>query len=94
MCVFMWGENHKQMLLNVHAQSWKSGLVPKKFEDHSKCNADGMKRLVGLAKDYNNRVQEEAVSSASEMMIANVGKIDPKRYVGYYYIVGARLEKT
>ena len=70
-----------KMLLNVHAQSWKSGLVPKPFEDHSKCNSEGMKKLVGLAKDYNTRVQEEAVKSASELMVANVGKIDPKRHL-------------
>jgi len=70
-----------KMLLNVHAQSWKSGLVPKSFEDHSRCNAEGMTKLVGLAKDYNSRVQEEAVKSASELMVANVGKIDPKRHL-------------
>ena len=69
------------MLLNVHAKSWKAGLIPKSYEDHSKCNVEGMKRLVQLAKDYNTRVLEEEEKTALEMMVANVGKIDPKRHL-------------
>ena len=69
------------MLLNVHAKSWKAGLVAKPYEDHSTCNVEGMKRLVQLAKDYNGRVLEEEEKTALEMMVANVGKVDPKRHL-------------
>jgi 26S proteasome regulatory subunit N11 len=74
-------ELEAKMLLNVHAKSWKSGLIPKTYEDHSKCNVAGLKKLVALAKDYNARVLEEEEKTALEMMVANVGKIDPKRHL-------------
>lgn len=74
-------ELEAKMLLNVHAKSWKSGLIPRPYEEHSKCNCDGMKKLVQLAKDYNARVLEEEEKTALELMVANVGKIDPKRHL-------------
>jgi 26S proteasome regulatory subunit N11 len=70
-----------KMLLNVHAQSWKKGLIAKPMEDHSKCNATELKKLVKLAEDYNARIIEENNKSATEIMIQNVGKLDPKRHM-------------
>jgi 26S proteasome regulatory subunit N11 len=40
-----------------------------------------MKTMVGLSKEYNNRVQEEEGKTSEELIVANVGKIDPKRHL-------------
>lgn len=74
-------ELEAKMLLNVHAKSWKAGLIPQDYAAHSKCNLEGMKHLVTLAKDYNSRVLEEEQKTSLEMLVANVGKIDPKRHL-------------
>lgn len=74
-------ELEAKMLLNVHAQSWKKGLVPQPSHEHSKHNAEQMQRLTKLAKDYNARIQEEETKTAHEIMVANVGKLDPKRHI-------------
>mmetsp|Transcript_64328 Transcript_64328/g.178090 ORF Transcript_64328/g.178090 Transcript_64328/m.178090 type:complete len:127 (+) Transcript_64328:167-547(+) len=39
------------------------------------------KTMVNLSKDYNERVQEEDTKTAEELMISNVGKVDPKRHL-------------
>ncbi len=70
-----------KMLSNVHAKKWSKGLVSTNFEDHSKKNEETIKSMLNLAKDYNERVQEEEKKSAEEIMIENVGKIDPKRHL-------------
>lgn len=70
-----------KMLLNVHSKNWKSGLVTKKFEDHSCTNEKTMTNMLTLAKDYNARVKDEETKTAEEIMIANVGKLDPKRHL-------------
>lgn len=69
------------MLSNVHAQKWNTGLVAKNFDDHTECNQKTVKSMLSLAKDYNARVQEEEKKTAEEIMIENVGKIDPKRHL-------------
>mmetsp|Transcript_9527 Transcript_9527/g.10855 ORF Transcript_9527/g.10855 Transcript_9527/m.10855 type:complete len:305 (-) Transcript_9527:545-1459(-) len=74
-------ELEMKMLSNVHAKSWSSGLVNKKFKDHSDKNSSMVKSMLKLAKDYNERVKDEEVKTAKEIMIENVGKIDPKRHL-------------
>jgi len=37
--------------------------------------------MLKLSKDYNERVQEEEGKTAEERIVANVGKIDPKRHL-------------
>ena len=37
--------------------------------------------MVGLSKEYNNRVQQEEGKTSEELVVANVGKIDPKRHL-------------
>jgi len=70
-----------QMLSNVHAKKWSNGLVSRNFEEHSEKNQRIIKSMVSLAKDYNSRVQEEEKKTSEEIMVENVGKIDPKRHL-------------
>ena len=37
--------------------------------------------MVKLSKDYNERVKEEEGKTPEEVLVANVGKIDPKRHL-------------
>mmetsp|Transcript_4387 Transcript_4387/g.5536 ORF Transcript_4387/g.5536 Transcript_4387/m.5536 type:complete len:149 (+) Transcript_4387:138-584(+) len=74
-------ELEMKMLSNVHAKSWSSGLVNKKFKDHSHKNSAMVKSMLKLAKDYNERVKDEEVKTAQEIIIENVGKVDPKRHL-------------
>jgi len=37
--------------------------------------------MVKLSKDYNERVQQEEGKTEEEFIVANVGKVDPKRHL-------------
>uniref|UniRef100_A0A7S2WFK7 MPN domain-containing protein n=1 Tax=Mucochytrium quahogii TaxID=96639 RepID=A0A7S2WFK7_9STRA len=74
-------ELENKMLSNVHAKKWSNGLVSSKFEEHSQKNEGMVKTMLNLAKDYNDRVQEEEKKTQQQIMIENVGKIDPKRHL-------------
>ncbi len=69
------------MLKNLNFKRWSQGLVTKNFHEHSKCNQATVSSMVKLAKDYNDRVQEEEVKTEREILVSNVGKIDPKRHL-------------
>lgn len=71
----------EQMLMNLHKQAWTAGLKTQKFEDHAQANTATMKQMVNLSKDYNERVQEEEGKTAEELIVANVGKVDPKKHL-------------
>ncbi|GBG34683.1 26S proteasome non-ATPase regulatory subunit 14 [Hondaea fermentalgiana] len=70
-----------KMLSNVHAKKWSTGMVPRDYEEHTRKNEGTVKSMVALAKSYNERVIEEEKKSAEQIMIENVGKIDPKRHL-------------
>lgn len=70
-----------KMLSNVRAKKWSKGLVCKDFSEHSEANQTMVKGMVTLAKDYNERVQDEEKKTENEILVENVGKIDPKRHL-------------
>jgi 26S proteasome regulatory subunit N11 len=74
-------ENEEQMLMNLHKKSWTSGLKTAKYEEHSAANEKTVKAMVKLSKDYNERVLAEEGKTAEELVVANVGKVDPKRHL-------------
>lgn len=74
-------ELEEQMLMNLHKQQWTDGLKLKSFEQHSTSNTEIMQKLVKLTRDYNERVKEEEDKTAEEVVVANVGKIDPKQHL-------------
>lgn len=74
-------ELEEQMLMNLHKKSWTYGLKLQRFEDHHKTNEMTVEAMLKLSKDYNERVQEEEGKTAEERIVANVGKIDPKRHL-------------
>jgi len=71
----------EQMLMNLHKDSWNNGMSLQKFEDNAQKNAETVKAMVKLTKQYNERVKEEEEKTAEELVVSNVGKIDPKRHL-------------
>lgn len=37
--------------------------------------------MLQLTKDYNERIKEEEQKTAEELIVANVGKVDPKKHL-------------
>lgn len=74
-------ELEEQMLMNLHKRNWTSGLTVDRFEDHQKKNEDTVDRMLKLTVEYNERVQEEEGKTAEQILVDNVGKIDPKRHL-------------
>ena len=74
-------ELEEQMLMNLHKKSWRNGLVLKTFEEHQKENEDTVRAMLELTKQYNERVKEEEEKTAEEILVANVGKVDPKKHL-------------
>mmetsp|Transcript_26944 Transcript_26944/g.63006 ORF Transcript_26944/g.63006 Transcript_26944/m.63006 type:complete len:313 (-) Transcript_26944:211-1149(-) len=74
-------ELEEQMLMNLHKRNWTSGLSLEKFEDHQQSNQDLVEKMLKLTTDYNERVKQEEGKTAEEILVDNVGKIDPKRHL-------------
>jgi 26S proteasome regulatory subunit N11 len=74
-------ELEEQMLMNLHKRNWTSGLSLEKFEDHQQSNENFVEKMLKLTKDYNERVQQEEGKTTEEILVDNVGKIDPKRHL-------------
>jgi len=74
-------ELEEQMLMNLNKRNWTTGLTVEKFEDHQKKTEDVVEKMLKLTKDYNERVQQEEGKTAEQVLVDNVGKIDPKRHL-------------
>merc|ERR1719488_340967 len=74
-------ELEEQMLTNLYKKTWVAGLITLDFEDHAKANEKVVERMLQLTKDYNERVKEEEGRTVEELLVANVGKVDPKRHL-------------
>mmetsp|Transcript_60256 Transcript_60256/g.70386 ORF Transcript_60256/g.70386 Transcript_60256/m.70386 type:complete len:311 (+) Transcript_60256:256-1188(+) len=74
-------ELEEQMLMNLHKRNWTNGLTVQNFETLKGSNEDIVEEMRKLTEDYNARVQEEEGKTAEEVMVDNVGKIDPKKHL-------------
>eukprot|EP00753_Platysulcus_tardus_P010690 PLAT2967.1.p2 GENE.PLAT2967.1~~PLAT2967.1.p2 ORF type:complete len:309 (+),score=138.95 PLAT2967.1:33-959(+) len=74
-------ELEQKMLMNLHKKKWTAGLRTAKFESHAEENTRIIGGMLDLVKKYNDRVLEEAEKSADEVVVSNVGKLDPKRHL-------------
>merc|ERR1719245_424964 len=77
-------ELEEQMLMNLHKRNWTNGLTVDRFEDHQSTNEETVERMLKLSKEYNDRVQDEEGKTAEQILVENVGKIDPKRHLERY----------
>ncbi|KAL3779130.1 hypothetical protein HJC23_003114 [Cyclotella cryptica] len=74
-------ELEEQMLMNLHKRNWTAGLTVEKFEEHREKNESIVDRMLKLTQDYNERIVQEEGKTAEEVMVENVGKIDPKKHL-------------
>jgi len=74
-------ELEQKMLLNLHKKNWVHGLSVKDANDHSKQNLEVVQNMLKFAKEYNVRLEEEEDKTPEEIIVANVGKLDPKRHL-------------
>jgi 26S proteasome regulatory subunit N11 len=64
--------------------SWTDGLTVKNAEAHAKTNETTISTLLDLVKQYNKRLEEENDKTPEELLISNVGKIDPKKHLEHH----------
>jgi len=71
----------ESMLLNLHKQSWTTGLQLPAIDVHSSRNEKNVEEMKRLAEAYTKRVKEEGEVSKEELVKRHVGKQDPKRHL-------------
>jgi 26S proteasome regulatory subunit N11 len=74
-------ELEEQMLLNLHKPNWTNGLSLERFDDHQQSNEDVVEKMLQLTTEYNERVKQEEGKTLEQILVDNVGKIDPKRHL-------------
>mmetsp|Transcript_14421 Transcript_14421/g.21160 ORF Transcript_14421/g.21160 Transcript_14421/m.21160 type:complete len:311 (-) Transcript_14421:76-1008(-) len=74
-------ELEEQMLMNLHKRNWTTGLTVSKYEDHQASTEAIVDKMLRLTKDYNERVKQEEGKTAEQVLVENVGKVDPKRHL-------------
>lgn len=72
----------EQMLTNLYKKTWLVGLKACHFERHSKSNRDIITSMLSYSSQYNECIKDEEGKTAEEVLVASVGKIDPKRHLG------------
>lgn len=70
------------MLLNLHKNTWQSGLKMQDYNHQDHENFESMKSLVKVAELYNKRVQEEKDLLEEQLKTRYVGKQNPKKHLG------------
>jgi len=74
-------ELEEQMLMNLHKTSWTDGLAVENFEANRAATETTLQRMLKMVEGYDERVAQEMELSAEEMVVTNVGKVDPKTHL-------------
>jgi 26S proteasome regulatory subunit N11 len=74
-------ELEEQMLMNLNKKNWTSGLALDTFEDHQQNNEKMVEKMVKLTKEYHTRILAEEGKTPEQILVENVGKIDPKKHL-------------
>ncbi|KAG5440097.1 hypothetical protein PCK2_000609, partial [Pneumocystis canis] len=69
------------MLLNLHKQTWKTGLALEDFEIHDKKNQESVESMLKLSENYTKRVEEETRMTAAQLKTRYIGKHDPRKHL-------------
>ena len=74
-------ELEEQMLMNLNKLNWTKGLAVTKFEDHHDQTVTTVEKMLQLTAAYQDRIREEQGKTAQQILVENVGKLDPKRHL-------------
>ncbi|ODV63647.1 proteasome regulatory particle lid subunit RPN11 [Ascoidea rubescens DSM 1968] len=70
------------MLLNLHKKEWSSGLILNDYKEKDERNLKDTEKMVEIAKQYNQRIEEEQELTEAQLKTRYVGKQDPKKHLG------------
>jgi len=71
----------QKMLLNLNKRKWTEGLTVKDFDEQDKESIKILKELVTLTESYNKSIQEEENATKEELIVQNIGKLNPKKHI-------------
>merc|ERR1719482_651820 len=74
-------ELEEQMLMNLHKHAWSNGLTLRRFEDVQSENEKTIDKMLKLTEAYGERIRSEEGKTAEEVLVENVGKVDPRRHL-------------
>jgi 26S proteasome regulatory subunit N11 len=74
-------ELEEQMLSNLHKRNWTHSLQVNRFEEHDEKSTAMLEKMLKFTTDYNTRIQEEEGKTVEQILVDNVGKMDPKRHL-------------
>jgi len=69
----------QKMLLNLHKRKWLAGLELNDFTEHAKTNTETVESVTELTRKYKDLIEDELKYSEAELVVKNVGKVDPKK---------------
>lgn len=70
-----------KMLENLNREQWSRSLKVMDFEENHKENEESLKKLSNLALMYNKWIQEEIEKKPEELVVSQVGRINPKNHL-------------
>jgi len=75
-------ELEEKMLLNLHKRKWIDGLKLEDFSKHAKTNEETVQSVTELTAKYKELLEDELKYTEQELVVRNVGKVDPKKGLG------------
>ena len=69
------------MLLNLYKQKWSRGMELEQMDKTQQDNIATMQRMAKLAESYTKWVEDEMSKTKEEMVVDNVGKINPVKHI-------------
>lgn len=74
-------ELEEQMLMNLHRRKWSAGLNINNFKCIREKNEQSIKEMVKMTKEYNERIMSEDGKTEEEVLVENVGKVNPRKHL-------------
>ncbi|EDO06698.1 26S proteasome regulatory subunit family protein [Babesia bovis T2Bo] len=70
-----------QMLMNYHRNKWTDNLQVRDFVTRRRENRETVGNIKDLIDKYNDSIKQELTSTADELAVANVGKLNAKAHI-------------
>lgn len=74
-------ELEEKMLMNLHTRKWSDGLKTQNNKTLTDKNGEVLEYMEVQANRYSTWVLEENSKTAEQLLVQNVGKVDPKRHL-------------
>ncbi|KAF6773671.1 hypothetical protein AHF37_07706 [Paragonimus kellicotti] len=71
-----------KMLMDLNKNTWKDGLSLADYDTHCTTNHKTLTGMLDLIKAYHKSLEEEEKMTPEQLVIKNVGRMDPKRHLG------------